>query len=88
MAGARAYPFSLIAGLLALSFLLGLGVGTLITHRMYQKTAMQELSALLQAQGANTIMDKRMQAIKQALKEGKTEYQFEVEYAPPLSGGK
>lgn len=84
MEGSRTYTFSLI---LALCFLLGAGIGMLITQRMHQKS-IKELSLLTQTYNTNAIMGKRMRAINQALKEGKTEYEFETSFVPPLSGKK
>ncbi len=88
MAGTRTYSHALIVGLFILCFLAGLGIGTWVTQRMYYRTLLKELASLKQAQGANTLIGRRMRAIEQAIKEGKIEYEFETGYLPPLGGKK
>lgn len=72
MEGQRSYPYAIIligAAFLAFGFLLGFFGVQEVLHKN---------SKHLPQIGANNIMAKRMQAINQALKKGKKEYEFEV----------
>lgn len=80
MAGSRPYPYGII--LLGAIFLAsGFWLGFFGAKQVWHKNS----KPLLQI-GANNIMAKRMQAINQALKKGKKEYEFEVTGFHPILG--
>jgi len=84
MGNSRTYTFSLIVGLLGV-FSLGVFCGTLVTRHLRTRQITQ-LPLPEASRGANTIMARRFQAINQALREGRRDYEFQMSYLPPLSG--
>lgn len=88
MEGSRTYSFSLIIGFLLLSFFFGLGGGLFIGRHLYLKAKLPGAGVLSASHCADQVMFRRMQAIRCALKEGRSEYEFETGFNPPLSGGK
>ncbi len=82
MDGARAYTFRVIAvsaALLVAGFSAGF-YGVLIFARMEKKRVLQQRGA------GDTIMTRRMAAIDAALKNGKTEYEFNFVSPVPVLG--
>ncbi len=75
MESPRSYTFRIIllVALFACGFALGKGV---IARKDQDATSKKELSS---------VPRKRFQAIEKALKEGKTEYEFEIGYTPVLN---
>jgi len=82
MVSARAHTFQIIWALTVclLAFFLGLGIANL-SWRVHKRR-----NNLYPLMGANTIMTKRTQAIKQALKQNKDTYDFEFTGPHPALG--
>lgn len=86
MESARTHSFPLI--LIAFLFLaLGFLVGFCAIHLSIRWRNNKEINQPL-LMGGNTIMTKRMQAIRAAQKQGKDTYEFEVSGFPPILGNK